>query len=232
MQTPFELRLDPAGSETGPTRQGLSPTVSLFSAIEQDYSRPMQSLLRIALVSITLSILTLAQQAPPPASTVDDDFIQKQFGSTCKLMPGPPQLKADLDGDGIEDLVVAGHCTNPLTDQAEDNFTVIDPYNAFYGYGNTKITTQFASEDPAVRGVVLLVIHGVGPEAWRAATPKAKFVIINLPFKQVAVKKLSVKKKTVMAIYAEETGGDRMTSAIFWDGKKYRYQPIGSSMEQ
>jgi hypothetical protein len=45
------------------------------------------------------------------------------------------------------------------------------------------------------------------------------------------VKKLSVKKKTVMAIYVDETGGDRMTSATFWDGKKYRYQPIGSSME-
>jgi hypothetical protein len=186
----------------------------------------------LILVSIALSILTLAQQTPPPpSSVVDDDFIQKQFGSTCKLMPGPPQLKADLDGDGIEDLVVAGHCTNPLADQAENNFTVIDPYNAFYGYGNTKITTQFASEDPAVRGLVLLVIHGAGPEAWRAAAPKAKFVIINLPFKQIAVKKLSMKKKTVMAIYADETGGDRMTSAIFWDGKKYRYQPIGSSME-
>jgi hypothetical protein len=193
---------------------------------------PLLISIRLTLVSITLSILTLAQQAPPPStSTVDDDFIQKQFGSTCKLMPGPPQLKADLDGDGIEDLVVAGHCTNPLADQAENNFTVIDPYNQFYGYGNTKITTQFASEDPAARGLVLLIIHGAGPEAWRAATPKAKFVIINLPFKQIAVKKLSVKKKTVMAIYAEETGGDRMTSTTFWDGKKYRYQPMGSSME-
>jgi hypothetical protein len=186
----------------------------------------------LILVSIALSILTLAQQAPPPStSAVDDDFIQKQFGSTCKLMPGPPQLKADLDGDGIEDLVVAGHCTNPLVDQAENNFTVIDPYNTFYGYGDTKITTQFASEDPAIRGLVLLVIHGAGPQAWRAATPKAKFVIINLPFKQIAVKKLTVKKRTVMAIYAEETGGDQMTSATFWDGKKYRYQPIGSGME-
>lgn len=187
--------------------------------------------IRLVLVYLALSILALAQQIPPaPASMVDDAFIQKQFGSTCKLMPGPPQLKADLDGDGIEDLVVAGHCTNPLTDQAEDNFTVIDPYNQFYGYGDTKITTQFASEDPAVRGLVLLVIHGSGPEAWRADKPKAKFVIINLPFKQITVKKLSIKKKTVMAIYAEETGGDHMTSTIFWDGKKYRYQPIGSGM--
>ena len=83
-------------------------------------------------------------------------------------------MKADLDGDGIEDLVVAARCTNPLADQAEDNFTVIDPYNRFYGYGNTKITTQFASEDPATRGLVLLVIHGAGAEAWRAADARRR----------------------------------------------------------
>ncbi len=180
---------------------------------------------------LALEVAALGQQPPTATSAVDNDFIQKEFGSTCTLMPGPPQLKADMDGDGIEDLVVAAHCTNALVDQAEKTFTVIDPYNSFYGYGNTKITTQFASEDPATRGLVLLVIHGSGPEAWRAPTPKAKFVIINLPFRQITVKKLTVKKKTVMAIYAEETGGDRMTSATFWDGKKYRYQPIGSSME-
>jgi hypothetical protein len=193
----------------------------------------MQSLRRICrFIVLGLALPLLAQKAPSSISIVDNDFIQKQFGSTCTPMPGPPQMKADMDGDGVEDLVVAARCTNPLADQAEDNFTVIDPYNSFYGYGNTKITTQFASEDPATRGLVLLVIHGAGPEAWRAATPKAKFVIINLPFKQITVKKLIVKKKTVMAIYAEETGGDRMTSTTFWDGKKYRYQPIGSSMEQ
>ena len=187
--------------------------------------------LRLILVCLALSFIALAQQTKPPASApVDDDFIQKQFGSTCKLMAGPPQLKADLDGDGVEDLVVAARCTNPLADQAEDNFTVVDPYNTFFGYGNTKITSQFASEDPALRGLVLLIIHGTGDEAWRAATPKAKFVILNLPFKQIAVKKLKVRKKFVMAIYAEETGADRMTSATFWDGKKYRYQPIGSGM--
>jgi hypothetical protein len=78
---------------------------------------------------------------------------------------------------------------------------------------------------------VLLIIHGAGAEAWHSATPKAKFVIINLPFKQIAVRKLMVKKKPVMAIYAEETSADQMTSAIFWDGKKYRYQPLGAGLE-
>src|ERR1700730_15930607 len=182
---------------------------------------------------VLLSLASLGQQpsAKVPGPAIDDDFIQKQFGATCKLVPGPRPLVADLDGDGVDDLVVAGHCSNPVLDETEDNFRVIDPYNAFFGYGDAKITSQFASEDPQARGLVLLVIHGAGPEAWSAAAPKAKFVIINLPFKQIAVKKLTLKKKTIMAIYAEETGADKMTSALFWDGKKYRYEPLGSGLE-
>jgi hypothetical protein len=119
-----------------------------------------------------------------------------------------------------------------MMDQAEDGFVVVDPYNSFFGYGNPKVTTQFASEDPDRRGYSLLVIHGVGPEAWHSATPKAKFIIVNLPFKQVIVKKMSAKKKKlIMGIFTEETGGDQMTSVTFWDGKRYKYQPLGSSME-
>jgi hypothetical protein len=176
------------------------------------------------------------QQSPkasvPAASAVDDSFIQKQFGSTCKLMPGPPPLKADLDGDGIEDVVIAARCSNPLLDQAENNYRVIDPYNTYFGYGDPKISTRFASEDPATRGLVLLVIHGAGPEAWRSEAPKAKFIIINLPFKEVMVKKLPFHKKTIPAIFAAEAHeGEGTVSAVFWDGKKYRYQPIGSTME-
>jgi hypothetical protein len=174
----------------------------------------------------------LAQSsAKTSASAVSNDFIQKQFGATCSLMAGPPTYTADLDGDGTEDAVIVAKCTNPLMDATENNFTVVDPYNSFFGYGDTKATSQFASEDPLARGRVLLIIHGAGAEAWHSATPKAKFVIINLPFKQIAVRKLMVKKKLVMAIYAEETSADQMTSAIFWDGKKYRYQPLGAGLE-
>jgi hypothetical protein len=183
---------------------------------------------------LPLSILLLAlpgaaQQSKPPA--IDNAFVQKEFGSTCKLIPGPQPLIGDLDGDGIDDLVVAGQCSNPVLDQTEDNFTIIDPYNSFFGYGNTRVTSTFASEDPASRGLVLLIIHGAGAEAWHADKPKAKFVIINLPFKAVQLRKLAVKKKTVLAIYAEETGADNMTSATFWDGKKYHYQPLAASLQ-
>jgi hypothetical protein len=165
------------------------------------------------------------------SATVDNEFVQKEFGSTCKLMPGPIPQVADLDGDGVPDIVIAARCTNPLMDQDQYNFRVVDPYYSFFGYGNPQITTRFSSDDPETRGLVLLIIHGSGPEGWRSPTPKAKFVIINLPFKEISVKKLEVKKKTVMAIYANETGPDETVSATFWDGKKYRYEPLGSSLQ-
>lgn len=181
----------------------------------------------LALVLLSTSFVFALQ----PSTPVDNDFIQKQFGSSCKLEPGFSAITGDLDGDGIEDVVIPARCTKPMLDQAEDNFRVVDPYYSFFGYGNPKITSEFASEDPAARGVVLLVIHGDGPEAWHAETPKAKFMIINFPYKTIAVKKMAVHKRTVMAIYAEETGADQMESALFWDGKKYRYTPLGSGME-
>jgi hypothetical protein len=175
-----------------------------------------------------------AQAASVPAVSkpiVDNDFVQKQFGSTCSLI-GMAALIADLDSDGVEDIVIPARCTNPMMDQVENSFVVVDPYNSYFGYGNPKITTQFASDDPERRGYTLLVIHGAGPEAWHSATPKAKFLIVNLPFKQVVVKKMAVKKnRTIMGIFTEETGGDQATSVIFWDGRRYKYQPLGSSME-
>jgi hypothetical protein len=189
----------------------------------------------LAVLTMFLSCASVAQIITPktasPAFTVDNDFVQKEFGSTCTLIAGPPVLTGDLDGDGIEDAVIVAKCKNALVDQGENNFTVIDPYYSFFGYGNTRITTQFASEVPEDRGISLLVIHGTGPDAWRSATPKAKFVVINMPFKQIGLKKMVMKKKSVLALYIEETGADQMTSALFWDGKKYRYVPIGASME-
>jgi hypothetical protein len=190
------------------------------------------SLAALALFFSSLSSAQIAMpKTPAPAFTVDNDFVQKEFGSTCVLMPGPPVLTGDLDGDGIEDAVIVAKCKNALVDQGENNFLVIDPYYAFFGYGNTRITTQFASEVPEQRGISLLVIHGAGPDAWRSDAPKAKFVIINMPFKEIGLKKMVLKKKSVMALYIEETGADQMTSALYWDGKKYKYVPIGASME-
>jgi len=175
-----------------------------------------------------LTLSASAQQVTEPP--VNNDFVQKQFGANCSLI-GLPSLQADLNGDGVDDIVIPARCTSPMMDEAEQNYVVVDPYNAFFGYGNPKITTQFSTEDPVRRGFSLLIIHGAGSGAWHSASPKAKFMIVNLPYKNIYVKRLGVKKKTHLAIFVDETGGDAMTSALFWDGKKYRYQPMGSNME-
>lgn len=195
-------------------------------------SSPRFALL-LATCCLWLAYTAAAQLASAPPTTVgpiDNAFVQKQFGSNCFLID-LPSLQADLDGDGIEDVVIPARCTNPMMDQAEDNYVVVDPYDAFFGYGNPQVTTQFATEDPARRGFSLLVIHGAGADAWRSPAPKAKFMIVNLPFKEIHVKKIVLKKKDRMAIYVEETGGEAMTSVLVWDGKKYRYEPLGSTME-
>ena len=169
-----------------------------------------------------------AQQSNDPI--VDNDFMQKQFGTNCTLV-GMPPLKGDLNGDGIEDLVIPARCTSPLMDQAENNYVVVDPYNTFFGYGNPKVTTAFVADDPMRRGYSILVIHGAGADAWHSANPKAKYMLVNVPFRDIRVRKLLVKKKMRNAIYVDETGGNAMTSVVFWDGKKYRYNPMGSTME-
>ncbi len=206
----------------------------------------MQSRLVFSAFSVFLTFSCLAQVAPvtpqAPASptplakaaagpTIDNDFLQKQFGAEYTLDSAFPSLATDLDGDGVEDIVIAARVKNPLADQADLDFKVLDPYDEFFGIGDPRITTQFGSADPARRGLVLCIIHGAGPEAWRAAQPKAKFVIINLPFQRIAAKRILIRKKKVAAIYAEGTGGDQMTSVIYFDGKKYKYQPMGASMQ-
>src|ERR1700688_4225101 len=183
------------------------------------------------LASLGVSFAAAQNDVPAPAP-VDNNFIHQQFGDSCSLEPKWQPMKGDLNGDGSEDIVIVARCKNVFIDQGEKNYQVVDPMDSFFGYGNPSITTSFAPDDPKLRGVSLLVIHGAGADGWRSATPLAKFVIINLPVKTLTVKKMKVKRKKIAtAIYVEEAGADQMTSAIFWDGKKYHYQPLGSSME-
>jgi hypothetical protein len=195
-------------------------------------------LLVIAAVSVTLAAQSKKQPPPPPAHAkapspaVTDEYVHKEFGDNCSLLAGPPQFVGDLDGDGVDDLVIAGRCKNPMADQAEYGFLVADPYDSFLGFGDVKVTSTFASDAPERKGVSLLIVHGVGPEAWRSDKTKPKFVLINLPFKTLTVKRLALKKRIVLGIYMEEQGeGEATSSVVYWDGKKYRYQILGADLE-
>ncbi len=202
-------------------------------------SRTLFLLPALAFLLIVSAAASQKKQPPPPpgpakapSPVVTDDLIHKQFGDNCSLLAGPPQFVGDLDGDGIDDLIVAARCKNPMADKDEYSFVVADPYDSFLGYGDVKVTSTFASDEPERRGVSLLIIHGAEKDAWRAEKPKAKFLLINLPFKTLAVKRLATKKRTVLGIYMEEQGeGEDTSSVLYWDGKKYKYQQLGSTLE-
>jgi hypothetical protein len=193
------------------------------------------------LVFCFASLIPSAAQAPAvsiPAAAeravshqIDNAFVQQQFGDQFTLLPELGVAFGDLDGDGVEDVVIAARCKNPLLDQGEHNYVAIDPYNEFFGYGDPRITTTFSAGDPRERGLVVLVIEGAGASAWRNKTPKAKYVIVNLPFKTVSVRRFKTKKKSVEAIYVEEAGEMDTSSAVFFDGKKFRYVPMGGDMQ-
>src|ERR1700758_3069181 len=133
------------------------------------------------LLAVALCLLAFPALAQKPASDsnpdpnsasssiprkIDDEFVHQQFGDQFSLVPGVNAAFGDLDGDGVEDVVIAARCKNPMLDQSEHDFAVIDPMNSFFGYGNPQVTTTFSEGDPALRGLVILIIQGFGPEAW------------------------------------------------------------------
>ncbi len=73
----------------------------------------------------------------------------------------------------------------------------------------------------------LLIIFGAGPDAWRSATPKAKFVLINVPFDSFALGRLLIKKNKPPIFVVKVQEAQLMEATLFFDAKKkrWRWQP-------
>src|ERR1022692_166501 len=183
------------------------------------------------LLAFCVAMLIPAFAQLPTAGKIDNDFVQREFGNQFTLLPEVQATFGDLDGDGVEDVAIAARCKNPMLDQGEHNYTVVDPYYDYFGYGDPKLTTTFSTGDPTQRGLVVLIIYGAGKDGWPSATPKSKYVLVNLPYRTISVRKMKMKKKTIEAIYVEEAGEMGDSSAVFFDGKKFRYVPMGGDMQ-
>jgi len=166
-----------------------------------------------------LTALAAAAQQPASNSAPADlqQLVTREFGPAFTVDTHFPPLTADLDGDGQPDLVLVANAKDPMGGQIDFHYRVLDPYDAYFGFGDPKVTGQFAVNMNAGPARFVLVIHN-----WRA--PKAKFVLINLPFDRLSISRVSVsKKRSADAILAEESSG--LNAAVFWDGKKYRWEP-------
>jgi hypothetical protein len=184
-------------------------------------------LFRLGLLLALTGAPLFAQQvaADKAAPTVPDyqQTIETQFGSDFKLDKKFEPMIDDFDADGAEDLVLVSIGKNPLAAQGVKGYKVIDPYDAYFGFGDPKVTTKFASFGDGTSHCVL-VIHN-----YQSAIPKAKFVIVNLPFERLSRSTTPFKKRTVAAISATEEGG--LNAMVFWDGKKYRWDPTDFSTD-
>jgi len=156
---------------------------------------------------------------------------KEQFGSTFSVttIMSTSFIVADFDSDGVEDVAIVADSKDPLPDSYDFKYVVADPYNAYFGMGNPRISALFGSADRS-RNHSLLVIFGAGKEAWRSATPKAKFVLINIPFDTVEAGRMLTRKKNTPPIFViKAVESQLMDSAVWFDAKrkKWHWEPGG-----
>ena len=186
----------------------------------------MKSCFRLT-VLLLLSVSAWSQAAPAADKSADlQAVISAQFGPQFVLMPEFPILTGDFNGDGVEDVLFVASLHGGL--QAESKqFKVLDPSSSYFGLGDPKITSQFASKYPGGKRY-LLILHGSGKEAWHTKELKDRFVLINLAFDHLSVGHVMRKKKIIDDIGVEETG--ILNSFLYWNGRKYEWQPGASEL--
>jgi hypothetical protein len=197
----------------------------------------MRSISRYVLGLLGCLLLTaslLAQTAPKPVTKSATPpladpaaYLASQFGPSFKLDPSVPPMFGDFDGDGNEDIVLVGTSSTPLMSQEKFGFRVEDPYDAYFGTGNPKITSQFTLHFDGSSRCILIVF------GWRLPPPSpkakkkmiSKFVLINTPFESASIADLRLKKKNVQAIDAVDRTS--LHSLLLWDGKRWRWSAQG-----
>jgi len=180
----------------------------------------------VAVLAVILFSISLCAQQPVSETGTPlnlQTLVDAQFGAGFSVDPKFKALSADFDSDGAEDMAIVAIAKNPLANSIDKKFKVVDPYDGYFGFGDTKITTKFSNFGDGTSHCVL-IIHD-----WNSSNPKAKFVIVNLPFEKLELGKTPYKKKSVVGLSAQEGGG--LNAMVFFDGKKYRWEPSEFSQD-
>src|SRR5689334_9529987 len=168
----------------------------------------MRFSLALSIMLVTQSLLlaedhgnaSKSESTPPKISAEQvgeaNDLIHRQFGDGFMLVADaePPILTGDFDGDGIEDVAFVASAKKLPHAETAAGYHMIDPYDDFFGFSNPQVTIRFNGTEPD-RARYLLIVHGSGPEAWHASSPKSRYVVINLPFDSLEVTEFRWKKK-------------------------------------
>jgi hypothetical protein len=171
-------------------------------------------------VNLSLAICARGATEAQPVSEAQT-IVSAQFGAQFVLLKDFPVLVGDFNGDGSEDAVFVATARGGIQ-MNSDRYHVLDPSSEYFGVGDPKITSQFASPYPSGPRY-LLIIHGNGKEGWHAKNPKERFVIINMAFDRVSVGRVEKKKKVFDNIAIEETG--ILNSFLYWNGHRYKWLP-------
>jgi hypothetical protein len=163
---------------------------------------------------LALSCTALAQQ-PDSKQPDAQQIVTREFGKSFTLAAGFAPMLVDIDNDGAEDMVAVVMSNTPLVDENELHYRAVDPYDKYWGYGDPHDTIRFSATDVGPT-LFIAIIHD-----WKA--PKAKFLVVNLPFKKLTLSRVQLKKRAINSLHAVEEGG--LESDMFWDGKKYKWEP-------
>src|SRR5512133_552559 len=90
------------------------------------------SVVGLGFALVSLHAQTAATPATPPQPavanapvSVDQAFIQKQFGEEFTLVDIATPYVRDMDGDGVDDLVIVARSKKPMLDAAEHSYRVV-----------------------------------------------------------------------------------------------------------
>ena len=137
-------------------------------------------------------------------------------------------LLGDLDGDGTEDAVFIVTGGSPLIGAGAFNYTVLDPYDGYWSFGDPKLNTHVAQTDAGPHYYVLVVSRLAGREGQgeirvHQSAVQADCVSRRPKWARDCLRK---NKKVVAAIATVESDGQQ--GAVFWNGRTYKFVQLGN----